>query len=189
LLGTATEADLLAALESPRKRVCELVDGVLVEKPVGTQEAVLAMLVGHHLLTFLETHDLGVVIGADGPLRLFPGLVRIPDVAFVSWDQLPKGRFPKQPIANLIPNLAVEVLSPSNTKKEMERKRKEYFQAGTSVVWQIYPKTRTAEVYTSPTERKRVGKDGTLAAGEVLPGFQLALKELFGRTRKRRPAS
>src|SRR5262249_54902087 len=89
--GTATETDLIAALELPRKRLCELVDGVLVEKPMGTKESLLAMLLGHHLWTFVEQRDLGLVVGPDGPLRLGIGLVRIPDVSFISWRRLPKG--------------------------------------------------------------------------------------------------
>src|SRR4051794_3651733 len=64
--GTATEADLIAALEAPRKRICELVDGVLVEKPVGTKEALLAGVIVQLLWNFVEPDDLGVVIPADG---------------------------------------------------------------------------------------------------------------------------
>jgi Uma2 family endonuclease len=182
--GTATEADLLAALEAPRKRICELVDGVLVEKAVGTKEALLATWIAHLLCSFIETNDLGVVIGADGPLRLWLGLVRIPDISFVSWNRIPGGEFPEAPIAGLIPDLAVEVLSKSNTKKEMERKLKEYFQAGVRLAWLIQPRTQTAEVYTSPTKKVKVAKDEALDGGDVLPGFSLPLKQVFGRLKR-----
>ena len=183
--GTATERDLIAALEAPRKRICELVDGVLVEKPVGTTEAVIAGLIVHWLWDFLEAQDLGVVIPADGPLRLWVGLVRVPDVSFVSWERLPGGEFPDEPIAGLVPNLAVEVLSPSHTKKEMNRKVEEYFRAGVQLVWLIDPKTQTAQAYTSPQRVRRIGKDHALDGGKVLPGFVLPLKKLFARAKRR----
>jgi Uma2 family endonuclease len=185
--GTATEADVVAALEAPRKRLCELVEGVLVEKPVGTKEAVWAGVIVQLLWNFVEPHDLGIVIPADGALRLWIGLVRIPDVSFVSWDRLPGGKFPEEAIAGIIPDLAVEVLSKGNTKKEIERKLREYFLAGVRLVWVVQPKTRTATVYTSPDKGRRIGKDQALDGGDVLPGFRLPLKELFARTERRRP--
>lgn len=187
--GTATEDDLIALLEAPRKRICELVDGVLVEKAVGTKEGLLAGLIIHFLWDYLEEDDLGVVIGADGPLRLWLGLVRIPDVSFVSWDRIPGGRFPDTPIASLIPNLAVEVLSEGNTKKEMDRKVREFFRAGVQLVWLIEPKTQSAKVYTSPTKVRRVTKEQTLDGGHVLPGFILSLQDLFARAQRRKRKS
>ena len=109
--GTATESDLLRLLEAPRKRICELVDGILVEKPMGTKDALLAGFIIHLFFDFLDEHDLGIVVGADGPLRLRLGLVRIPDVCFISWDRLPGGELPDEAIAGVVPDLAVEVLS------------------------------------------------------------------------------
>jgi Uma2 family endonuclease len=187
--GTATEADVIAALDAPRKRICELVDGVLVEKPLGTTEGLLAGVIVHWVWSYLEKDDLGVVIPADGPLRLWLGLVRIPDVSFIAWDRIPGEEFPDTPIARLIPNLAVEVLSKSNTKREMERKLREYFQAGVQLVWLIDPRTRTAQAYTSPDEMKRIPKDGILDGANVLPGFKLSLRKLFARTSRRKKQS
>ena len=184
--GTATEHDLIAAMEAPRKRLCELVDGVLVEKPVGTKEGLLAGVIVHYLWTFMERRDLGLVVGPDGPLRLWIGLVRIPDVSFISWDRLPQGELPDEAIAGVVPDLAVEVLSRGNTPKEMQRKLREYFEAGVRLVWFIYPKTQTADVYTSPTDMRRIGKSQSLDGGDVLPGFKLPLAKLFSRARRRR---
>jgi Uma2 family endonuclease len=184
--GTATEKDVIAALDGPEKRLCELVDGVLVEKVMGTKEGVLASLIGHFLWDFLEENDLGLVAGADGPVRLQLGLVRIPDVCFVSWERLPEGELPDAAIAPVVPDLAVEVLSTGNTKAEMDRKLRDYFEAGVRLVWFIQPKTQTAAVYTSPTKVRRVGKDQALDGGAVLPGFRLPLKDLFARARRRR---
>jgi Uma2 family endonuclease len=135
-LGPATEADLLAVLEQ-EGIACELVDGALVEKPTGALEAYLALRLGTAINNFLDRHDLGFATGADGPLRLRPGLVRLPDVSFVSWGQLPTREVPSTPVPSLYPDLAVEVLSGSNTPAEMQRKRGEYFRAGAQLVWEV----------------------------------------------------
>jgi Uma2 family endonuclease len=181
LPGTATEKDVLAAEGEPRKRLCELIDGVLVEKTVGSKESALALIIARLLGNFIEEKDLGILMGPDGLLRLFPGRVRIPDVSFISWERMPGGEFPDEAIAELVPDLAVEVLSPSNTKKEMELKVRDYFQAGTRLVWLIQPRTQTAEVYTSRDEKRRIGKNQALDGGDVLPGFRLPLTQIFAR--------
>src|SRR4051812_31261543 len=124
--GTATEADV-AATDDGNKRLCELVDGVLVEKAVGFFESYLAATLGASIVGFLNRQDLGIVVGAAVMLRLAPGLVRSPDVSFISWDRLPGRVIPTDPVPDLVPDLAVEVLSVSNTPAEMARKRAEYF--------------------------------------------------------------
>jgi Uma2 family endonuclease len=177
--GTATEADVIAAAEAPRKRLCELVEGVLVEKPMGTREALLAGLIVHFLWEYLRQNKIGKALGADGMLRLMPGLVRIPDVSFLSRGRLPGGRLPDAPIAPLAPDLAVEVVSEGNTRREIQRKLRDYFLTGTRLAWVVYPKTRTAESYTAPDDKKKIGKQQALDGGDVLPGFRLALKDLF----------
>src|SRR5262245_58492002 len=105
--GTATEADVIA-IHAREKRLCELVDGTLVEKPMGYDESRLALELGYALIEFLRQHDLGTAAGADGMMRLLTGLVRIPDVSFVRWEHLPEEYGPIPPLA---PDLAVEVLS------------------------------------------------------------------------------
>jgi Uma2 family endonuclease len=178
-LGTATEADVIDILDRGESPPCELVDGVLVEKTVGLRESVLAAFIGHMLREFADKHDLGVVFGADGPTRLRVGLVRIPDTGFVSWERFPNEEVPDDPISTVIPDLAVEVISKSNTREEMERKLRNYFDAGVRLVWYIYPKTRTALAYTSPKRKKEIGLDGALDGGKVLPGFSLPLEDVF----------
>src|SRR5438132_6837333 len=86
--GTATEQDVIDA-ENRENRLCELVEGTLVEKAMGFRESLLAALLVHYLCEFLDQHDLGLCATADGTIRLAAGLVRIPDVCFVSWDRLP----------------------------------------------------------------------------------------------------
>src|SRR5579871_1049139 len=98
--GTATEKDVLD-IEHREGRICELVDGVLVEKAMGFEESFLALRLAYLLQGFLVRHKLGILTGADGTLRLWPGLVRIPDITFISWDQLPSRKIPKEPIPDL----------------------------------------------------------------------------------------
>jgi hypothetical protein len=88
--------------------------------------------------------------GPDGMMRLFPQLVRSPDVAFVSRARLAEGHMPKEAIPNLVPDLAVEVLSESNTPREMLRKRQDYFRAGVRLAWVFDPDARAVDVFTAP---------------------------------------
>src|SRR5271167_1219347 len=108
--GTASEKDVILA-EARENRLCELVDGTLVEKAVGFEEARLALRLGRLIDVHVDENDLGVCVGSDGMMRIAPGLVRIPDVSFVSWDRLPGRESPREPIPGLAPDLAVEVLS------------------------------------------------------------------------------
>ena len=183
--GTATEADVVAAEAQPRKRLCELIDGVLVEKAMGSKESLIASVLVQILWNYLDKHDLGVVLGEGGMLRLFPGRVRIPDVSFVSWDRLPGGVFPDDPIAKIAPDLAIEVLSRGNTKREIQLKLHDLFKAGTGLVWVIDPKTQTAEAYTAADEGFKVAKNGTLDGSTVLPGLRIALADLFAKVKRR----
>jgi Uma2 family endonuclease len=184
--GTATERDVLDILDHGN-RLCELVDGILVEKPMGVLESCLASQIIRLLSNFVEEYDLGIVTAPDGTLRLMPGLVRMPDVAFISWNQLPARKYPNEPIASLIPELAVEVLSESNTRGEMVRKLKEYFLAGTQLAWIVDPIQRIVDVHSAPDRFIRLKEDDALDGGDLLPGFRLPLERLFARVEKRQP--
>ena len=177
--GTATERDVLA-IHAREKHLCELIDGILVEKPMGYLESVIAAEIARLLGNFVAKRKLGLVAGEGGMLKLAKGLVRIPDVSFVSFARLPGRKSPGRPIPNLVPNLAVEVLSVSNTTREMKRKLVDYFAAGVDLVWLVDPKTRTAKVYASTSASTLVTGNQTLTGGTVLPGFKLKLKDLFG---------
>src|SRR5438046_967769 len=142
-----------------------------------------------HLLTeFVNKHKLGVVLPPDATMRLFPGLVRLPDVSFFSWDRLPGGEFPDTPVPAVAPDLAAEVVSKGNTRKEMVRKVGEYFRSDVRLVWLIYPRKRLVEVYTSPKEKQMIREGQLLDGGQVLPGFSLRLSELFALPKNPRTA-
>jgi len=176
--GTATEADVVR-IEARENRLFELIDGVLVEKGMGYRESLLAGAILEALRGWVMPRKLGLVSGADGMMRLFAGLVRMPDVAFVSWSRLPEHRVPTDPIPHLVPDLAVEVLSESNTKREMARKREEYFSAGVRLVWIVDPTGCTVTVYTQPEQCSVLGQDQILDGDQVLPGFTLSVRNLF----------
>jgi Uma2 family endonuclease len=182
--GTATEDD---AIHSKARfgRLCELVDGTLVEKPVGYYESRVAAVLGRFIEGFLEEHDLGIVLGAAGMVRVEPGQIREPDVSFFSWSHFPKRLLPRVEILDMTPDLAVEVLSPGNTKAEMARKRREYFLGGAQLVWEVDPEKRTVRVYTAPDESTLLRQNRTLDGGNVLPGFSLSIQHWFDRVGKR----
>jgi len=179
--GSATEADLIRACEV-EKRLCELIDGTLVEKAMGAIESYLAIVLSRYLGNFVEEHDLGILLGEAGMLRYSPKRIYIPDISFISWAQNPMREMQKQQVPDLHPDLAVEVLSPSNTPSEMQGKRVDYFAWGTQLVWQLEPATRTMQVFTTPESSSTIEPDGMLDGGNVLPGFSLPLAKLFENT-------
>lgn len=175
--GTATEDDVVE-IEEREDRLCELVDGVLVEKTVGYDESCLTVELITLINTFVKAHKLGKVSGPDGMMRLFPGLVRIPDIAFASSKRFSERRGARK-MPHLVPDLAVEVLSEDNTPKEMSRKLDDYFDSGVRLVWFVDPRKRSVEVFTGKKTSKVLHEPETLTGGKVLPGFSLPLKEVF----------
>lgn len=179
--GTATIDDLLRS----ENRGCELIEGTLVEKPMGWEESFLGAWVLTALNNFVLPRNLGVVTGEAGLMELTDGTVRGPDVAFTSWDRMAGRQRPEEAIPELVPDLVVEVLSRGNTLGEMSRKRKEYFKAGVRLVWEIDPRVRTVRAYTSETAFTDLTAADTLDATPVLPGFTLPLADLFAQLDRR----
>lgn len=178
--GSATEQDVIDIRERER-RLYELVDGVLVEKVMGIHEAYLAALIVQLIGEFLRVHDLGFIMGADGMARLAPGLIRIPDVSFISWGRIPDHRIPRLPVLGFAPDLAVEVLSPGSTDVEMAGKLRDYLAAGVRLVWFVDRVSRAVRVCTG-VEQSTVLVEGQSLSGEpVLPGLVVQLRDLFAR--------
>ena len=176
--GMATVQDAID-IQRQEGKLCELVEGVLLEKVMGYNESSLAVFLAGLLNAFVIPRNLGLVTGPDGTVELTADLIRIPDVAFTRWERLPGRQRPTVPVPRLAPNLAVEVLSRSNTPAEMAVKRQDYFTAGVELVWQIDPNVRTVAVYTSVTDVTTLTTADTLDGGLVLPGFTLLLQDLF----------
>ena len=121
------------------------------------------------------------LFGSDGMFRLEPEQIRIPDVAFIS-----KRRFAGRTLTpgafwELGCDLAVEVISPSNTRREMERKLADYFAAGVGIVWLVYLTTREVVVYSSPNSSTTLRDDDKLDGGELLPGFSVNDAQIFAK--------
>jgi Uma2 family endonuclease len=178
-LGTATPADVIR-IRNRERRLFELVNGVLVEKVMGFWESALALELGRLLGNFVTRHKLGIVAGEAGMLQLSPGLVCIPDLCFISAARLARHRGAGEAILPLAPDLAIEVVSEGNTRREMKRKIGEYFDAGCRLVWVVDPLTRTVAVHTSATDQITLTEKQTLTGGDVLPGFRVPLGKLFG---------
>jgi Uma2 family endonuclease len=137
----------------------------------------------NQMVTVKEERNLGVVTGPDGTIRLIPGLVRLPVVAFASWNCFPDRKLPEVPIPQIAPELIVEVLSESNTKPEITRKLGEYFQAGVRLAWVVDPKKRLVRVYTTPSRSVVKKYNESLDGGDVLPGFSLPVAKIFVRNK------
>jgi Uma2 family endonuclease len=176
--GTATVADV-DRLNTHEDRLYELIDGILVEKTVGLLESVIAIQIATLLQQFAKPRALGLVAGEGGTIQLDLNLVRIPDVSFISYERLPGGECPTEPVPRLVPDLAVEVISAGNTRKEMEEKLHEYFEKGVRLVWYVRPKSQVVDVYTAPDRCNRLTASAQLNGGNVLPGFSVTVTELF----------
>lgn len=180
-LGTAREEDLLRRSGDIYK-ICELIDGVLVVKATGIYKSALGCDLGSRLLEFAQRNKLGFVLGTAGPYRLAPGLIRKPDVSFVSWRTFGDRRLADCEVADFPPDLAIDLLTPQNTQREMQRKRREYFTAGVRSVWLVDLADRGAWVCDDPDRDARWhGLDDSLSGGEILPGFTLSVREWLQR--------
>jgi Uma2 family endonuclease len=165
----------------PDDMLYEVVDGKIVEKIVGVYEADIATLLIRFLAPFVAAHRLGRVLG-ETIFRIdqAKNLQRRPDVAFVSHARWPAHRKPpKVAVWDMVPDLAIEIVSPSNTADHVQEKIHEYFQAGVSRVWVAYPRQQEVYVYASATQVQIVPLGQDLDGGDLVPGFRLPLTALF----------
>ena len=175
-----TTADEL--LRFPRgKNRYELIRGELkTMAPAGNEHGSLAAIVTGLLLVHVRTHKLGKVYAAETGFKLAsnPDTVRAPDAAFISQKRLDEVG-PVQGYWPGAPDLAVEVVSPNDLYTEVSDKVAEWLEAGFGMVVVVNPRNQQVVVYLSPTEVKVLGVDDTLDGGEVVPGWQLPIGELF----------
>ncbi len=185
--GTATEADALRYLEGDGKRLVELVDGVLVEKPMGQTEGRLALFLGGKLMDYCDAHDLAWVSGPDAPSKMRAGNVRLPDISVFPWEMFPDDEMPEEAVSSTCPWLCIEILSDSNTNAEIALKLREFFASGMKLAWIIDPATRTAKIHTSPKRFRLLDENSFLDGESIVPGFRCSLKSIFEKgNRKRR---
>jgi len=159
----------------------EVINGEIVEKTVGVEQAEIAGILMRILSHFVWENRLGRVI----PEMVFRinvqrNLQRRPDLAYVSDARYPfRKRAPKGGAWSVVPDLAVEVVSPTNSAYEMQEKVQHYFAAGVVEMWIIYPNVRLLHRYTSPTRIQVVQSGEELDGGALFPGFRMPLSELF----------
>jgi len=172
----ATEADLLRMPRDGWKY--ELVDGEIRISPAGARHGQVCIRLSMRLNSFVEQGRLGYVFDSSTGFRLPGGNVRLPDVAFVA-----RGRFKAEKVpdefSDVVPDLAVEVLSPDDRVRDVLDKVGEYLQAGVRLVWVVDPRRERAVAYRSLTEIANIGPEDLLDAGEVVPGFRVKLKEIL----------
>jgi len=186
VIGAGTVEDVVY-LDDHHDRLCELVDGILVEKAMGYRESRWALVLGYFIERFLTEHDIGIAAGEAGMMQLAPNMVRIPDVSFISYVRLPGGKMPEAAAPLISPDFVVEIISPSNPASEMDRKLGEYFAAGARLVWFFDPRERLVRVFTAIDRVTVLDESGTLDGGDVLPGFRLAVRDWFARAERTGP--
>ena len=148
--------------------------------PPGVGHGYIAVNVSREVSFFVLRHDLGIVIVRSGfRLERDPDTVRGPDVSFIAKERLVDGR-PPVGFFQGAPDLAVEVISPSDTATSIEAKVNEYLANGTRRVWVIYPDTRTVVVHAPNNVSTRYDEGDILTDGELLPGFSLPVSVVFG---------
>jgi Uma2 family endonuclease len=163
----------------------DLVKGELKKmSPPGSEHgAIIGRLTGA-LGSYVEANDLGEVFGAETGFKLAsnPDTVLGPDLAFVSNERIPPRGIP---VGYWIgaPDLAVEVVSPGNTAREIEEKIREYLAAGVRAVWIINPKRRTVVIHRPGAEAQTLTENDTLDGQGVVPGFTYDIARMFPRQR------
>ncbi|SRR5258708_10101463 len=157
----------------------ELDEGVLVEvSPTKPRHTVLQGVFTYFLTAFIRTNNLVGVFGPELGCRLTPKTVRVPDVAFVSEARLSNPNLDE--FIPLGPDLVIEIISPSDTAREINKKIRQYFDAGSRLIWIVYPDDLEVYVYSgSRTNVKVINIEGVLDGEDVLPGFTLSMRDIF----------
>ncbi len=163
-------------LIDPDKQI-EIVDGkVEIKNVAGLRASGIAARLNAEIWMFVKTRKLGRTYGADASFAIGEN-ERMPDVSFVANEKLRDGE-PITP-AKFAPDLAIEVISPSDVYAKVIAKIRQFFEAGVRQAWLVEPESQTVTIYFSPTETKTLTKADTIGCEELLPGFQLPLSEIF----------
>src|SRR4051812_18003721 len=159
----------------------ELVKGELRRmSPSGSEHGAIIVNITVLLGQYVKANKLGVCFGAETGFKIAsdPDTVRAPDVAFIRRERIPESGITKKfwPGA---PDLAIEVLSPGDTRKEVDEKVEDWLAAGTRAVWIVNPKRRSVWVYRSMSDVTRLSESDELGGGDVVPGFRCKVSEIF----------
>lgn len=174
-------ADELLAMPDSRWGY-ELVRGKLKKyMPAGNLHGYIASKIGAFLTIFVEENKLGAVFAAETGFTIFnnPDTVRAPDSAFVSNEKLAKHGISRSFFPDA-PDLAVEVVSPNDRKKDIEEKVQDYLTAGVKLIWIFYPQKQIVAVYRQNGNASVLFETDTLDGEDVIPNFRLPLEKIFG---------
>lgn len=172
-------SDYRAFLELPENagRIFELIEGEVVEKMPSFTPSRIAFRLGRLVGNFVDDGDLGYVTGADGGYEMSDHDILIPDVGYVAKSRLTQEPEREAPVP---PDLAIEVKSPTDRTRVLRRKAERYLALGTRLVWLVFPDERVIEVYAAASDDLFVLTEAeTLDGADVLPGFKLAVSEIF----------
>jgi Uma2 family endonuclease len=176
LKSPATIDDLLKCPKDGRKY--ELVDGKILVSPSGFRHAEIVVNIVHIIATFLEGHPIGKVCADNLGINLPNGNLRSPDVTFARNEKLPTGKA-ADAFAEFIPDLAVEVLSPHDSLKEVGEKIGEFLECGVPLVWLVDPERQTVTVYRSLSQTEQLSSNDIISAEPILPGFSCSISRFF----------
>ena len=179
---TLEEFELLPEEDAYR---VELVRGRIVREPrPGGEHGWMTGQLVERIGSYARERRLGIVVTETGfLLSVEPPTVRGPDAAFIAAGKIPAEGIPRG-FWTLVPDLVVEVVSPSNTAAEIREKVLEYLACGSSIVWVVDPATRSVSAYRSRRDIALLTMEDDLEGGDVLPGFRLPIAELFEPFRK-----
>ena len=159
-------------------RKYELVDGEIEVSPAGMYHAEIVIKIIHILATYLDDHPIGKIYG-DNVGLIFPNRnLRSPDVSFIKIEKLPGGISPVT-FGEMVPDLAVEVLSPDDRPSRLAQKIGEFLEFGVPLVWVVDPQTQTVTAYRSFSQTQQFTARDTITAEPVLPGFSCLVSRFF----------
>jgi Uma2 family endonuclease len=162
-------------------RRAELIRGIVQELPMpGAEHGRICIRIGRFLDEFADQHNLGRVMGNDTfiKLRRDPDTVLGADVCFISYERLPKGPIPRG-LLEVVPELVVEVRSPSDTWSEIIGKVLDYLKAGVRAVVVFNPEKQAVAVYRENADEEHFTIEQELTIGDVLPGFTVPVRQLY----------
>jgi Uma2 family endonuclease len=173
-----TDAELEALPEDGY--IHEVVNGELVKSPKNNWEHgdICAELLTA-MRTFANAHKLGAVWDSSTGFRMENLNCRAPDISFIGRERLRGLKRREARFFQGAPDLAVEILSPSNTRRDVDERLKDYFSSGTKLAWIIDPDRELVEVCRSPTQRRLLGPGGSLDGEDLLPDFRYPIADLF----------
>ncbi len=156
----------------------ELVEGKLQEVPTSGKHDRIVIYLGYILFPYADPY--GMLTASQAGYRMASGNLRVPDFAFTRYDRFPNSKVPDGFI-EFAPDLAVEIISPSEEPGDRTRKVSEYFESGACQVWHMFPETQTVTVFRSPSDSVTYQPEDELDLSDLLPGFRSRVSDLFGK--------